>query len=181
MAERFDPNQIVSQGEFGALIGITRPRVTQLMTEGALKRGGTLKEWTQAIIERAREQPHGRPQKAPKAIEPEDPDAPDLNKERALLTREQRHTVVMKRRIALGEYASIGVLADVLGSASSAVVAQFDQMESTLAKSCPGLDERAKQAVLAMLAKARNDWIRKTAELVEAEINDQASDEEVDD
>ena len=169
----------ISQQQFAALIGVTRPGITQLVTEGVLKREGTCREWTQAMYARAKMTGvGGRPAKV---VEPEDPDAPDLNKERALLTREQRHTVVMKRRIALGEYASIGVLADVLGSASSAVVAQFDQMESTLAKSCPGLDERAKQAVLAMLAKARNDWIKKTAELVEAEVNQQASDDEVDD
>lgn len=176
MPERFNPDQTVSQGEFAALLGVTRPHITHLMTNGELKRGGTLKDWVRTMIDRSRAA--SRP--ASKAAEPEDPDALDLNQEKAKLTREQRLTVVMKRQIALGEFASIGVLADVLGNASSAVVAQFDQMESTLAKSCPDLDERAKQAVLAMLAKARNDWIRKTAELVEAEVNAQMTDDESD-
>lgn len=175
MTERFDPHQEVSQGELAALIGITRPRVTQLMTEGTLPRTRVLSELVRALVKRGYERPAGRP---PKDKPPEDPDALDLNQEKAKLAREQRLTVEMKRQIALGEYAPIGMLADVLGNASSAIVAQFDQMESTLAKSCPDLDERAKQAVLAMLARARNDWIKKTAELVEVEIDALAVDED---
>ena len=77
----------------------------------------------------------------------------------------------MKNAVARGEYAPVGLLADVLGMASSAVVDRFDQLEGTLQKACPDLPEEAKAAVMQVLASARNEWIRATARLVTEQVD----------
>jgi len=78
--------------------------------------------------------------------------------ERAALAREQRIGQAIKNGVARKEYAPVGLLADVLGTASSAVVDRFDHLEGVLAKSCPDLPEDAKTAVLTVIADARNEW-----------------------
>ena len=90
----------------------------------------------------------------------------DLVQERAALAREQREGQAIKNAVARREFAPVGLLADVLGQASSAVVDRFDQLEGTLRKACPDLPDEAKTAVLQVIASARNEWIRSTERLV---------------
>lgn len=75
----------------------------------------------------------------------------------------------------------MGLLADVLGTAASAVVDRFDHLEGVLAKSCPDLPEEAKTAVLTVIADARNEWIRSTAKLVDEAVDAMLAADEDDD
>jgi phage terminase Nu1 subunit (DNA packaging protein) len=90
----------------------------------------------------------------------------DLVQERAALAREQREGQAIKNAVARREYAPVGLLADVLGMAASAVVDRFDQLEGALRKACPDLPEEAKTTVQQVIANARNEWLRGTAALV---------------
>ena len=63
-------------------------------------------------------------------------------------------------------------------AASSAVVDRFDHLEGMLAKSCPDLPEEAKTAVLTVIADARNEWIRSTARLVDAAVDEMLDESE---
>lgn len=110
-----------------------------------------------AYIRRLREQAAGRMG---------DSSGLDLVQERAALAREQREGQAIKNAVARKEYAPVGLLSDVLGMASSAVVDHFDQLEGVLRKACPELPDDAKTAVMTVIAKARNEWIRATANLV---------------
>lgn len=74
----------------------------------------------------------------------------------------------------------MGLLADVLGTAASAVVDRFDHLEGVLAKSCPDLPEEAKTAVLTVIADARNEWIKSTARLVDAAVDEMLTESESD-
>jgi phage terminase Nu1 subunit (DNA packaging protein) len=94
----------------------------------------------------------------------------DLVQERAALAREQRHGIELKNAVARGEFAPIALLSEVLATASMSVVERFEQLPGALKKTCPDLPEAARDQVMGLLANARNEWVRSTAELVSSRI-----------
>ena len=157
-------DQSVSQAEFAAIVGVSEARVSQLVSEGVISRGDTAHGWLVAYCERLRDRAAGRAGTETGGL--------DLVQERAALAREQRIGQAIKNGVARKEYGPVGLLADVLGTASSAVVDRFDHLEGVLAKSCPDLAEEAKTAVLTVIADARNEWIKSTARLVDAAVDE---------
>lgn len=147
----------ISQADFAQLIGVSEARVSQLVSEGVITRGETAAQWLIAYCERLRDQAAGRMGESMGL---------DLVQERAALARAQREGQDIKNAVARREYAPVGLLADVLGMASSAVVDRFDQLEGALRKACPDLPDAAKTTVQQVIANARNEWIRSTASLV---------------
>lgn len=139
------------------MIGVSEARVSQLVSEGVITRGESAAEWLIAYCERLRDQAAGRLGESMGL---------DLVQERAALAREQREGQAIKNAVARKEYAPVGLLADVLGMASSAVVDRFDQLEGALKKACPDLPDEAKTTVQQVIAAARNEWVRSTAQLV---------------
>lgn len=156
-------DQPISQAEFAEMVGLSEARVSQLMADNVMVRGDTAHAWLIAYCERLRDMAAGRASSETGGL--------DLVQERAALAREQRIAQALKNAVARGEYAPVGLLADVLGMASSAVVDRFDQLEGTLQKACPDLPEEAKAAVMQVLASARNEWIRSTARLVTEQVD----------
>lgn len=152
-----DLDQQATQAAFGELVGIAQPSVSTLMTEGKLPSSGTLRELLLAYCQRLRDQAAGRLG---------DTMGLDLVQERAALAREQREGQAIKNAVARREFAPVGLLADVLGMAASAVVDRFDQLEGALRKACPDLPDDAKTTVQSVIAAARNEWIRSTERLV---------------
>lgn len=153
----------LTQEEFGRMVGISQPAVSALMADGTLDREGTAGVWLRRYCQRLREQAAGRLGAENGGL--------DLVQERAALAREQRIAQALKNDIARGEYAPIGLLADVLGMASSAVVDRFEQLEGALKKACPDLPEEARGTVMQVIASARNEWIRATAKLVADQLD----------
>lgn len=149
--------QSISQAEFAQIIGVSEARVSQLVSDGVLHRGETAAAWLAAYCERLRDQAAGRLGETMGL---------DLVQERAALAREQRIGQEIKNAVARKEYAPVGLLADVLGMASSAVVDRFDQVEGMLRKSCPDLPDEAKTVIQQVLADARNAWIKDTSRIV---------------
>lgn len=145
------------------LVGVTQPTISNLMTEGKIPATGTLADLLHAYCQRLRDQAAGRLGSETGGL--------DLVQERAALAREQRISQALKNSIARGEYAPIGVLADVLGMASSAVVDRMDQLEGALRKACPDLPEEARDTVMQVIASARNEWVRSTAKLVTERVD----------
>ncbi len=152
----------ISQAEFAQIIGVSEARVSQLVSEGVLTRGETAAEWVIAYCERLRDQAAGRLG---------DSLGLDLVQERAALAREQRIGQEIKNAVARKEYAPVGLLADVLGQAASAVVDRFEQLEGMLKKACPDLPDEAKTTVMTVIAQARNQWIAGTERLVADSID----------
>lgn len=150
-------DQPISQAEFAEIVGVSEARVSQLIADGVIPRGETAHNMMLAYCERLRDQAAGRMG---------DSLGLDLVQERAALAREQREGQAIKNAVARKEYAPVGLLADVLGQAASAVVGRFDQLEGTMRKACPDLPDEAKTAVLQVIASARNEWIRSTSRLV---------------
>lgn len=133
------------------------------MGDGRIPSGGTLGEVVQAYCQRLRDQAAGRLGAMPGGLDPV--------QEAAALNRSKRIGQDLKNSVARKEYGPVGLLADVLGTAASAVVDRFDHLEGVLAKSCPDLSEEAKTAVLTVIADARNEWIRATAKLVDDAVD----------
>ena len=149
---------VISQQDFAELIGVSEARVSQMISEGLIVRGDTGAQWLQAYCQRLRDQAAGRMGDEVGGL--------DLVQERAALAREQREGQAIKNAVARREYAPVGLLSDVLGMASSAVVDRFDQLEGALRKACPDLPDEAKTTVQQVIAAARNEWIRATSTLV---------------
>lgn len=99
-------------------------------------------------------------------------DALDLAAERAALARAQREGIEIKNAALRGEYAAVALLADVLATASQTVAERFDHLPGALKKACPQLDDTGRDAVIAVIAEARNEWVRATAELVRQRVAD---------
>lgn len=144
---------VCSQADFAELIGVSEAKVSQMLTEGVLERGATQLQWLRAYCARLREQAAGRDATG------------QLTQERAALAREQRVGQEIKNRVAQGEYAPVGLLADVLAAASAGVVDRFDTLPGLLRKTCPDLPSEAREAVMRVMTSARNEWVRATAEL----------------
>lgn len=146
-----DLTKTMTQEGFAALVGVTQPRVAQLLADGTLQPSGTAALWLLQYCERLREQAAGRGQ--------------ELTIERAALARAQRIGQELKNAVTQGEYAPIGLLADVLAAASAAVVDRFDALTGELSRMCPHLDDASRAVVLSVIASARNEWVRSTASL----------------
>lgn len=101
----------------------------------------------------------------------------NLADERAALAREQRLQIEMKNAVARGEYAPRELLARLLATASTAVVAHLEQLPGRIKRTCPALPARAIDEVVATVNAARNEWVRATAELCEATIVNYYEDE----
>lgn len=154
----------ISQAEFAQIVGISEARVSTLISEGVLVKGDNAHSWLLGYCERLRDMAAGRASVG----------GLDLVQERAALARSQREAQELKNAVARGEFAPIGLLADVLGEASSAVVDRMDQIEGQLRKACPDLPEDARQVILRMMADARNEWIRSTAKLISDKMDQMA-------
>lgn len=145
------------------MVGVTQPAISVMVSEGKLPGAGTLGEVLQAYCQRLRLQAAGRMGDEVGGL--------DLVQERAALAREQREGQAIKNAVARKDFAPVGLLADVLGMAASAVVDRFDQLEGALRKACPDLPDDAKTTVQSVIAAARNEWIRSTERLVTEAID----------
>lgn len=162
-----------SQAEFAEAVGVSEARISQLVADGLVPRGETAHNMLLAYCERLRDQAAGRAGS--------DVGGLDLVQERAALARSQRVAQDLKNAVARGEFAPVGLLADVLGQASSAVADRFDQIEGALRLKRPDIDEELMSAVLSVVTSARNEWIRATTRLIDTVVDSLADDEDGDD
>lgn len=151
-----------TQAVVAEIVGVSEARMSQLVREDGLVLGGTVGEGVLAYCHRIREQAAGRLMGGQAS----------LMAERAALTRSQREEQDRKNAVARGEFAPIGLLADVLGAASAAVRDRFDQLDGALRKACPDLPESARVSAQETIASARNEWVRATAALVEVSLSE---------
>lgn len=172
MTVKFDLNQPFRPSDFAKIVGITSGAVTNAVKRGQVTHDGTLGCALHSYIGRLRDQAAGR------YSHTQDGEAMDLTQERAKLARSQYEGQEIKNAIARKEWAPIGILADVLGKASSSVVDRLDQLESEFRKSSPDLPDSAKNVVLQRIADARNAWIKGTVCDMQALVEEMERDHE---
>jgi phage terminase Nu1 subunit (DNA packaging protein) len=138
-----------------------------MVADRRLPQNGTWLELIRAYVGQLRKTAAGRGE-----------EVSELARQKTLLIKAQTEAQDLKNSVARGEYAPIGILADVLALASSAIVDRLDQLEGQLRKACPDLPEDARQVVLRVIADARNEWIRSTSKLVADSVERMAQSEE---
>lgn len=163
-------DQACRQADFGELVGISQPTVSDLVSRGVLEDGAPLRKWLRAYCGRLREQAAGRLGASDGGL--------DLAQERAALARTQREGIEIKNAVLRGDYAAVQLLSEVLATASQAVAERFEHLPGELRKACPGLPPAAIDQVQTVIAAARNEWVRSTAALVAASLD--ADDDEAD-
>jgi len=161
-----------TQAQLAAIVGVTQPNISALMSEGKLPPAGSLGDLVHAYCYRLREQAAGRMGAEVGGL--------DLAQERAALAREQRLGIEIKNAVLRGEYAPITLLSEVLATASQSVVERFDQLPGMLKKACPDLPDAARDQVMAALASARNEWVRATEALVTSRAESELADDPAD-
>ena len=164
-----DLDAVPTQQQIADLFGITQQAVSVWFTEGRIPRGATWLEVLRIIYVTYREQAAGRMGAEVGGL--------DLAQERAALAREQRIGLEIKNAALRGEYAPIALLAEVLATASQAVAERFDHLPGTIKKACPSITEEDREQLLAVVAAARNEWVRATAQLVAASVTSTDDDE----
>lgn len=170
-AERERAELAPKQAEVAEHLDLSERSVREFLVSAGLDhKAETLSSLRIAYIRRLREMAAGRAA---------DGDL-DLATERAQLARSQRLGHDIKNNVALGSYAPIELLSDVLANAAQAVVDRLEQIPADLRRVCPDLPQAARDAVMAEIASARNEMVRKTASLVADAIDpaDQLEDEE---
>lgn len=161
----------IRQDQLAALLGISEARVSQLVSDGVLLPGENGLQWLHAYCARLREQAAGRSSSG----------GLDLAQERAALAREQRASYAIKNAVALGEYAPISLLSDVLSFASQAVVDRLEALTAQIKRAAPGMDDVTRRVIDQTIASCRNEWVRSTADLTAARLAELASDVDDDD
>lgn len=161
----------IRQIDFGLLVGISQQAVSDLVTRGVLKHGLSAGEWLHAYCGHLREVAAGRASAVGGGL--------DLVQERAALAREQREAVAIKNAVARREYAPVEVLTQVLSDACAAVVERLEALPARLRKEVPELPIEAHEAIGAVIASARNEWVRAASEsmLRKAPADDAAADD----
>ena len=147
-------------------MGVTQPAISAMMADRRLPQNGTWLELIRAYVGQLRKTAAGPGE-----------EVSELARQKTLLIKAQTEAQDLKNAVARGEYAPIGILADVLALASSAIVDRLDQLEGQLRKACPDLPEEARTVILRVIADARNEWIRSTSKLVADSLDRMAQSE----
>lgn len=155
------------QQEFADAVGISPARVSTLIAEGVLPADAPAGVWLEIYCARLREQAAGRGQ--------------ELTIERAALAREQRIGQAIKNGVALGSYAPIGLLTDVLASASAAVASRLEAVPVKLRKAAPDLTQDQLEQIEKLLSAARAEWVSQTVSLVAKRVEELADEAELSD
>jgi len=163
---------VMTQAEFGNLVGISQPAVSSLMKGGVIDPGDPWRVWLLDYCARLREQAAGRLSS--------DGGGLDLVQERAALARVQRERVELANAVTRGEFAPIDLLGDALSKAITIMVAELEQIDGLISQTAPDLPEPTRRAVLNAVASARNKIASRGASLVMADL-DPADDIDLDD
>ena len=144
-----------TQSVMSELVGVSQPTISGYVSRGILTPSATLARWLVEYCSHLREMAAGRATDG----------TIDLPTERALLARAQREGQEIKNEVARGTYAPIEVLADVLADASQSIADHLDQLPAGIARVCPELPQAVRNLIMTTVARARNEWVRKTIDL----------------
>ena len=134
-----------SQAEFGALVGISQPAVSGLVTRGVVTEGGTVGEWLMAYCGHLRE--HAARWGSSGSL--------NLANERARLAAEQADKIALQNRVARHEFAPVSVIEESLASVGRQIAGIMEAIPVKLKRSTDMTAEQLEQ-VERDLAEARN-------------------------
>lgn len=136
----------VKQSEFGELVGISQPAVSDLLSRHVLSHGGFVGQWLIEYCGHLREVAAGRAASGDL----------DLASERARLAKEQADKVAMQNAVTRGELAPAVLIEEVLTKAAAKIAGQFDAIGGLLRRRFPELSSDQISLIMGEIAKARN-------------------------
>lgn len=141
-----DLSEIVTQKQFGELVGISQPAVSDLLQRGVLTEGAICGAWLMSYCGHLRETAAGRAAAGDL----------DLAGERAALARAQRERIEMQNAVTRGELAPVILIEEVLTKAASKVAGILDAIPGMIRRRVPLLTADDIDLISGEVAKARN-------------------------
>jgi phage terminase Nu1 subunit (DNA packaging protein) len=165
-----DLDQPCLQADFAALVGISQPAVSELLTRGVLKPKQSARAWLLAYTHQLREQAAGRGADGELAIN------------RAAESKTRNDLLQIKLKRARGDYAEVALIEQVLAHIGSQIASQFEPLPARIKMLCPGLTPDDLQGIEAVITEARNLAARASiAVLAEVDPDAEADDEMLED
>lgn len=160
-----DLTRPMKQAEFGDLVGISQPAVSDLVRRRVLLDGASGDEWLLAYCDHLREVAAGRG----------GDNALELAAERARLAKEQADKIAMANAVTRGELAPAHLLEEVLAKAGARAGRILETIPGMLRRRLPQLTADDIAEVARIVAKARN--IAAGMRLADATAEDDADDD----
>lgn len=164
-----DLRTTLTQAQFGDLVGISQPAVSELLRRQVLSENGTAGEWLQSYCAHLREVAAGRGGE----------NSLELAAERARLAREQADKIAMQNAVTRGELAPARLLEEVLAKAGARAARILETIPGEIRRRVPQLTSDDIGAVTRIVAKARN--IAAAMSLNDLGQDDDAPEDDVDD
>ena len=149
----------VTQAQFGDLVGISQPAVSDLLRRRVLADGASADEWLLAYCDHLREVAAGRGGEG----------SLELASERARLAKEQADKIAMANAITRGELAPARLIEEVIARAGARMGRLLDTIPGLLRRRLPQLTADDVAAVRLLVTKARNVAASMTLEDLDAE------------
>lgn len=141
-----DLNEKVTQSEFGSLVGISQPAVSQFVSSGVLSAEMTVGQMLIAYCAHLRETAAGRLASGDL----------DLAEQRARVAKEQADKLAMQNAITRKELAPVFLIEEVLAKAGARVAGIMDAIVPACRRLDPGLPAQVLEQISREVAKARN-------------------------
>lgn len=141
-----DPQEKMTQKDFGLLVGISQPAVSDLISRGVLADGDTAASWLLAYCDNLRLQAAGRGGDAAGA----------LTAERARLARAQAEKIEMQNAVSRKELAPVALLEQVLATTGTKAQRILATIKGEVRRRYPQIGAADLQAIDAIVGKALN-------------------------
>lgn len=141
-----DLNSIVTQRQFGEIVGISQPAVSDLLSREVIREGQTLGQWLTAYCAHLRETAAGRAALGEL----------DLATERARVAREQADKLAMQNAVTRDELKPALVIEMVLSRTAAKVTGLFDGITGRIRRRFPDLPTECINLIGEEVAKIRN-------------------------
>ncbi|MGB4060879.1 MAG: terminase small subunit [Burkholderiaceae bacterium] len=135
-------NTTCTQAQFGELVGIGQPAVSDLMARDVLAPGQTAGQWLRDYCAHLREMAAGRGMDG------------ELAYQRAELARVSRERAEIKLKVERAEFAPVALIEQVLASMGRGVAGLLEPLPAHLHKLCPALTPDDVRVVQAEISKA---------------------------
>jgi phage terminase Nu1 subunit (DNA packaging protein) len=150
-------DQPCTQAAFGALIGVSQPTVSELISREILKPGDTAAQWLLAYCAHMREQAAGRGADG------------ELAFQRSELARVSRERAEIKLALERRQYAPVAVIEQVLATVGRSIVGVLEPLHVNLHRQCPALTPEDLKLIQAEISRACDIAVSASLSVLDAE------------
>jgi phage terminase Nu1 subunit (DNA packaging protein) len=137
-----DLDQPCTQAQFGELIGVSQPAVSDMIAREVLTPGDSARRWLLAYCAHMREQAAGRGADG------------ELAFQRSELARVSRERAEIKLALERRQYAPVAVIEQVLATVGRSIVGVLEPLHVNLHRQCPALTPEDLKLIQAEISRA---------------------------